>query len=559
MMLEPNKNNQININLKNTIIIHKNSINLFYKNIVVEIFRKRLYNMYKASIVLMQDYYIRRRGISMKKLKLSLSILISFILFTVFTFGDCQLIPAANVEAAMKAPVVSVKNETLYSGGDSYTIKIKNLASKAKVTYKSSDSNIAKVSVKGVVKPVKEGTAKITVTVKQNNKTYTCKIKITVKTSEAKAAPVVTAAPTAAPTPVPDASSNAGEIPSLAKTYSNYFKIGTCINGFTYKIPFLTKLLSSQFNAITMENEMKPDSILDHDKSVSDLNKYNLSPAINTNNIDQYLKFAQSNGLKVRYHVLVWHSQTPRWFFAVNYSDQPNAPLVSRDVMLSRMENYIRQVMQAASKYPGVIYAWDVVNEAIDVNDHQANGLRTTNSLWYKVVGEDFIEKAFEYARKYSYDKAPLFYNDYSTYDKDKRVAIVNLLQKLKDKGLVDGIGMQTHIDMDNPSVSDYEETIKTFAKLNLEINVTEMDMHNNKNTPEALKAQADRYGDLFKVLVKLKKDGTANITAVTFWGISDAFTWLTGFRRETSYPLLFDKNGLPKPAFYSVIDAAKQ
>lgn len=459
----------------------------------------------------------------------------------------------------MKAPVASVKNETLYSGGDSYTIKIKNLASKAKVTYKSSDSNIAKVSAKGVVKPVDEGTAKITVTVKQNNKTYTCKIKITVKASEANAAPVVTAAPTAAPTPVPDTTSNASDIPSLAKTYSNYFKIGTCINGFTNKIPFLTKLLLSQFNVVTMENEMKPDSILDHDKSVSDLNKYNLSPAINTNNIDQYLKYAQSNGLKVRYHVLVWHSQTPRWFFAENYSDQPNAPLVSRDVMLSRMENYIKQVMQAASKYPGVIYAWDVVNEAIDVNDHNANGLRSTNSLWYKVVGEDFIEKAFEYARKYSYDKAPLFYNDYSTYDKDKRVAIVNLLQKLKDKGLIDGIGMQTHIDMDSPSVSDYEETIKTFAKLNLEINVTEMDMHNNQNTPEALKAQADRYGDLFKVLVKLKKDGTANITAVTFWGMSDAFTWLTGFRRETSYPLLFDKNGQPKPAFYSVIDAAKQ
>lgn len=495
----------------------------------------------------------------MKKLKLFLSILISLILFTVFTFSDFQFSPTANIEAATKAPVVSVKSKTLYANGDSYTITIKNLASKAKVTYKSSNSDIAKVSAKGVVKPVEEGTAKITVTVKQNNKKYTFKIKITVKAPKTNATPVAQApaAPANATPAFPkfgDFSSSIGKIPSLAKTYSDYFKIGTCINGFYSKIPGLLPLVLSQFNSISMENEMKPESILNQAKSVAENNV-----AINSNTIEQYLKYAQDNELKVRYHVLVWHSQTPRWFFTENFSDKPNAPLVSKDVMLSRMESYIKQVMQTASKYPGVIYAWDVVNEAIDVNDNQPNGLRTTNSLWYQIIGEEFIEKAFEYARKYAYDKASLFYNDFNTYDPDKRAAIVKMLQKLKDKGLVDGIGMQTHMIMDYPSISDYEETLKTYAKLNLEIQITEMDMHNNQNTPEAFKIQAQRYGDLFKVLVKLKKDGTANITSVTFWGVSDALTWLTGFRKETSYPLLFDTNGEAKPAFYSIIDAVKQ
>lgn len=337
---------------------------------------------------------------------------------------------------------------------------------------------------------------------------------------------------------------------SLADAYSDYFTIGAATSDSVLNNPLTKSIVLSQFNTITMENEMKPNSLLDYRTNSTNPATYNTSPALNFTNLEKYLKFAQDNGLKVRFHTLVWHSQTPRWFFTENYTTTVNAPLVSKEIMLKRMESYIKQIMQYTKNYPDVIYAWDVVNEAIE-----GSGYRTNGSLWYQVIGEDFVEKAFEYARKYSYDKAGLFYNDYSTYDTTKRNTIYNMVKKLKDKGLIDGIGMQSHIDMNYPSLSAYEDTIKKFSELGVQINITELDMHNTLNTEAALKQQAARYKALFEILVRLKRNGTANITSVTFWGVLDSGSWLTNFKRETSYPLLFDKNGLPKPAFDALID----
>lgn len=337
---------------------------------------------------------------------------------------------------------------------------------------------------------------------------------------------------------------------TLADAYSDYFTIGAATSDSVLNSSLTKSIVLSQFNTITMENEMKPISLLDYRTNAADPATHNTSPALNFTNLDKYLKFAQDNGLKVRFHTLVWHSQTPRWFFTENYSTAVNAPLVSKEIMLKRMESYIMQIMQYTKKYPDVIYAWDVVNEAIE-----GSGYRTIGSLWYQIIGEDFVEKAFEYARKYSYDKAGLFYNDYSTYDTTKRNTIYNMVKKLKDKGLIDGIGMQSHINMNYPSLSAYEDTIKKFAELGVQINITELDMHNNLNTEAALKQQAARYKALFEILVRLKKNGTANINSVTFWGVLDSASWLTRQMNETSYPLLFDRNGLPKPAFDALID----
>ena len=347
-------------------------------------------------------------------------------------------------------------------------------------------------------------------------------------------------------------------IPSIAKAFKDYFDIGAALSGrILYSDP-TNVLVLHQFSTITFDGEMKPEYLLDHATSISNLNTYNLSPSINTNKMKEYLQYAMDNGLKVRFHTLVWHQQTPRWFFAVDYSTDPAASLVTKEVMLTRLENYIKQVMACASNYPGVIYAWDVVNEAIESSHNMPNGYRATDSLWYQIIGEEYVEKAFEYARKYSYDTAPLFYNDYNTYQLTKRTAIFNMVSMLKGKGLIDGIGMQSHIDMGYPTLSDYEAAVRKFAELGLEINITELDMHNNQNTAAALEQQAIRYGDLFEILTRLKVQGIANITNVTFWGILDSDSWLTNHRGETSYPLLFDKYAEPKAAFYKLIDLVK-
>lgn len=358
--------------------------------------------------------------------------------------------------------------------------------------------------------------------------------------------PTPTLIPTPTPTPVPT--------DSLATAYSNYFLLGVATPDRILNDSTTRSIVLKQFRTITMENETKPAYLLDYNTNRSDPTKYNTNPAVNLSNVNRYLSMAKQYGLQLRFHTLVWHSQTPRWFFAENYSKDANAPLVSRDIMLQRMENYIRQIMECAKKYPGVIYAWDVVNEAIEPGDNMPNGYRSKNSLWYQVIGEDFVEKAFTYARKYSYDKAGLFYNDYNEYDTTKSFYIYNMLKGLKAKGLVDGIGMQSHISMDNPTINQYEQAVLKYASLGLEINVTELDMNNNQNSSDVFQVQAERYKAFFQMLLRLKKDGSANITHVTFWGLRDSDSWLTGLTGQTNYPLLFDASGNKKPAYDAIM-----
>jgi len=368
--------------------------------------------------------------------------------------------------------------------------------------------------------------------------------------------PIPTPMSTATPTPKPTASTEGvDKSASIAKAYSDYFTIGAATSDSVLSNALTKAIVLHQFSTITMENEMKPNAMLDYVTNSSNPTKYNTSPALNLSKLDKYLKFAQDNGLKVRFHTLVWHSQTPTWFFMENYSMSSGAKLVSKEVMLQRMESYIKQIMEYTKNYPNVIYAWDVVNEAIEIGHGKPNGYRSNDSLWYQVIGEEFVEKAFTYARKYSYDDAGLFYNDYGEYDLTKRTAIYNMLKKLKDKDLIDGMGLQSHIDMGQPTLSAFEAALKVYGELGLEINITELDIHNTNNTDSALATQAARYKSLFEILLRLKKDGTANITNVTFWGVLDSGSWLTKFKGQISYPLLFDKSGQPKPAYNALIN----
>lgn len=382
-----------------------------------------------------------------------------------------------------------------------------------------------------------------------------CKSNATSSTKSDKNA-TPTAAPTSAPTLTPKPIDY--EKATLKDVYSDYFTIGNILNYSTFNDEKCIDIVKANFNSITCENEMKPDSLLDLRKCITEPEKYDENPAVDFQRADPILKFAKDNGIKMRGHTLVWYSQTPRALFAENYSVNQNAPLVSRDKMLVRMENYIKNVIEYANtNYPGVIYAWDVVNEAINVDDGEKDGLRTKNNLWYEVVGPDYIEKAFEFARKYASKDQKLFYNDYSTADKIKCTYITELLSKLKDKGLIDGIGMQSHNTLNSPTIMDIDTTTREYAKLGLEIQVTELDMAMNTNTEEDLQKQATSYKRLFLFFKKWKDQGI-NITNVTFWGITDDQSWLNNMNGDTEYPLLFDRDYKKKPAFYGVLQDPK-
>lgn len=343
-----------------------------------------------------------------------------------------------------------------------------------------------------------------------------------------------------------------GELPSLKEYYEDLFSMGVAVTVSEIP-PDRHDLIKEQFNSMTPGNELKPDSVLDHATSISDP-KYDDNPAVNFDRVKPILDFAKEANIPVRGHTLVWHSQTPRWFFTEGYSQSADAPLVSKELMLKRMENYIKQVLEyTQTNYPDLIYCWDVVNEAINPGEGDENGLRVKDSLWYEVVGPEFIEKAFEYARKYADPDVKLFYNDYNTEEKGKLLHIKKLVKDLQEKDLIDGIGLQTHITIDNPSLVDVNTSIMEYGELGLEIHITELDMGLTDNSEEELLRQAKRYKRFFTFMINLKENETANITNVTFWGLSDEISWLNK-PSVPSYPLLFDKYLLQKPAFWGVI-----
>lgn len=347
--------------------------------------------------------------------------------------------------------------------------------------------------------------------------------------------------------------SSSEPLPQLKEVYKKDFTVGIGITKGDILSKEYSAIITQQFNSITAGNEMKPDYILDYEKSISD-SRYDLEPAVKFNQVDDILEFAQKNNLIVRGHTLVWHSQTPTWFFKEGYSKDKDAPFVSKQVMLKRMESYIKQVIEYTNeKYPGIVYAWDVVNEAIETGHGHNKGYRTEDSLWYQVIGEEYIEKAFEFARKYADKDVKLFYNDYNTYLPARRIAITNLAKELKEKQLIDGIGMQSHIHLDSPSVLDYKETICRFGELGLEIHITELDMNTKNNDEKTMEKQAQRYKIIFDIFRDVREKGLANVTNVTFWGLTDNTSWLN--KDGPTYPLLFDKYLMPKQAFWYLVE----
>jgi endo-1,4-beta-xylanase len=328
------------------------------------------------------------------------------------------------------------------------------------------------------------------------------------------------------------------EVPSLKEVYKDYFYIGAAISVDAVSKSPDKELIAEQFNIITPENAMKFEPIHPQDGI------YNFEPA------DKIVEFAQRNDMKVIGHTLIWHNQTPDWVFK-----DANGNQVDRDVLLKRMEEHIKAVV---GHYKGKVYGWDVVNEAIE--DSAPYGLR--DNMWKKIIGDDYIEWAFQFAHEADPD-AELYYNDYNTETPGKREAIYNLVKGLKKKGIrIDAVGMQSHINIYYPSVQEIEESIKKFSSLGVKVNISELDMdlykwddkedrYKDGVPDDILKLQADRYGEIF-ALYRNYKDV---IGRVTFWGYYDGGSWLNDFpvKGRTNYPLLFDREFMPKPAFWSV------
>ena len=341
------------------------------------------------------------------------------------------------------------------------------------------------------------------------------------------------------------------EAKTLKEAFDGDFKVGvTTTSGYLSEEDRVTQI-KENFNSITMENEMKPESLLDWEGSEKSKDGM---PAIKEETLEKALKAAQEAGIPLRGHTLVWHSQTPEWFFSKKYD--PSKGYVDKATMKKRMESYIKQVLSYCKEnYPGVVYAWDVVNEAVG-----DDGNYRTESMWYETYGDfSYITDAFTFARKYAEEGTKLFLNDYNEYMAQKRDLLYAKVVELHDSGILDGVGMQSHWDMDFPSVDLFETALEKYASIDgIEIQLTEIDMHNNDDSEEGLKKQAERYKEFFDVITKMKREGTANITSVTFWGLKDGESWLSGMKGETSYPLLFTDDMEKKPCYDSILEAGK-
>lgn len=346
------------------------------------------------------------------------------------------------------------------------------------------------------------------------------------------------------------------DITSLKDAYADYFKIGCACAGSEFAQGATKALIQKHYNSLTLGNELKPDSVLDQALSQAYVKETgdDTAPQISLNEADEMLKFAAANQIPVRGHVLVWHSQTPDWFFKENFDS--DGAWVSKEKMTQRLENYIKIVMETLAKdYPDVtFYAWDVVNEAASdagtIRPAGSNNEVNGQSAWVKVYGDQsYIPLAFEFAKKYAPAGCKLFYNDYNEYSPNKQAYIISdILKPLIEKNLIDGVGMQSHISMSYPSIDLYRSAMQQYVDLGLEIQVTELDISEKSNAYADQLALAQRYQDVFKMYKEMKDSGV-NLSAVVIWGITDSTSWIGG------YPLLFDKDYQAKPSYYAVVD----
>jgi endo-1,4-beta-xylanase len=325
----------------------------------------------------------------------------------------------------------------------------------------------------------------------------------------------------------PSAAANENKVSSttvkgLKDYYKDYFPIGVAVSPRALKTDE-AQLILEQFNSVTPENAMKMGPIHPLEK------EYNWAGA------DSIVAFAKRNGLKIRGHTLCWHNQTPRWLFMDSTKNPPDT--VSKELLFKRLKDHITTVV---NRYKGSVYAWDVVNEVIA--DQPETYFR--NSLFYQICGEEFVARAFQYAHEAD-PNALLFYNDYNEINASKREKIIRLVKGLKDAGIpINGIGLQGHWAINEPSKEQLDSTIREFAALGLKLQITELDIsvypkeQYQERKPEDTittftKEKEDKQIEIYKYCFELFRKYKADISGVTFWNISDRSSWLDNFRLE--------------------------
>jgi len=341
--------------------------------------------------------------------------------------------------------------------------------------------------------------------------------------------------------------------PALKDVFEDHFLMGAALNRdlVSNHDADAAVIAGRHFNSATAENDMKWSEL--HPEP----HEYNWGPA------DRFVEFCETHHMAPMGHCLIWHAQCPDWVYGDN-----NDNLLDREGLLARMKDHITTVV---SRYRGRVTGWDVVNEALE-SDGTPRGSR-----WQHIISEgdkekqyDFIAKAFAFAHAAD-PGAQLYYNDYGLdWEKQKCDGAVKIVRHLQSQGLrIDGVGMQLHAGLDYPSTASLEYAIETLAATGAKVMITELDIQiqdlgyrgadidrvrrrsaadGNDMSPETQRKLADRYAELFSVFVKYKKD----ISRVTFWGVYDATSWISGS------PLLFDDTCQPKPAFDAVVNVVK-
>ncbi|MCB1635632.1 MAG: endo-1,4-beta-xylanase [Xanthomonadales bacterium] len=349
---------------------------------------------------------------------------------------------------------------------------------------------------------------------------------------------------------------------TLRGAYAGRFRLGVAVNQAIVRgeDALSQPLVPRHFNSITAENVMKAE-VVNPTPGV-----YDFAAA------DAFVAYGQRHGLFVVGHTLVWHNQTPAWFFT-DAEDQPNTPAAQ----IERMRAHIKAV---AGRYVGRVHAWDVVNEVIGEDGQY----RPTS--WVNAVGDgdELVRQAFSLAARYAPD-AELYYNDFNAWRPEKRAGIVRMVQMLQAAGVrIDGIGMQGHWGLNYPALSEIEASIDAYAALGLKVMITELDvdvlpltregqiigtglLHPQyqlpefkrvldpwpNGLPESVQQQlAERYAELFALFARKHEQ----IDRVTLWGLHDGMSWKNGYPIEarTNYPLLFDRQRQPKPALAAVL-----
>lgn len=345
---------------------------------------------------------------------------------------------------------------------------------------------------------------------------------------------------------------------SLKTAFGDHFRIGVALNHKTIEKsnPAHLQLIQREFNSIVAENCMKSEWVQPREGHFT------------FDKADNFMAFGEKHKMLIIGHTLVWHSQAPDWMFT---DDKGNT--VSRELLIERMRKHIHTLV---GRYKGRVHGWDVVNEAI------LNNGEFRKSKWHEIIGPEYIEMAFQFAHEAD-PNAELYYNDYGMDSPGKRNTVVQMVQKLKAKGIrIDGIGMQAHYDL-NLSLKEFENSLAAFAETGLKVMITELDItvlpfpseritadvstkheYQNKYNPYKKGLPADvqaKQTEIYKCIFTILLKYSDHVSRVTFWGLNDAITWKNNWpvRGRTDYPLLFDRDSKPKPAYDEIIELAKQ